>query len=78
MIVNDGELMVTTLTGSTPPYDSMTLGIRDKRAGAATSVATYQLDDYNHASCVNCLIIRADCEAGCSKTFIAGRFFVRK
>lgn len=67
-------LLVDTSSQSALPHDILSLQIYGDLDGAASSAGTYQLDDFNYATCVNCLLVYTDCTTdSCAKTFIAGR-----
>ena len=70
----NGGVFVEALSANSEPNDSLSLEIYPSFDGAATSAGTYQIDDYNYASCANCLLIYADCDStnGCDKIYVAG------
>jgi|GEM_PF-5323372 len=66
-------LLVDTSSQVALPHDILSLQIYGAYEGAASDVGTYQLDDFNYATCNNCLLVYTDCTAdSCAKTFIAG------
>lgn len=71
---NGGEaLLIDTSSQIALPHNVMALQIYGGTPGAATEVGTYQLDDFNYATCTNCLLVYTDCtQDSCAKTFIAG------
>jgi hypothetical protein len=71
---NGGALIVDAANSDTAPQDALSLQIYPSFAGAATTAGQYQLDDYNFASCANCLLIYAGCDdqGTCQKTYSAG------
>lgn len=68
-----GALIVEAGTDGQATQDFLSLQIYPDLAGAATSAGTYELTDFNYATCENCLLIYAGCDdQTCQKTFIAG------
>lgn len=69
----NGPLIVEALNADAAPRDAMSLQIYPGYDGAAVASSTYNLDDFNYATCANCLLVYAGCDGDtCQKTFIAG------
>jgi hypothetical protein len=71
-ILDFGLLEVTAATSTTYPRDELLMELSDM-AGGATSVGTYELTEYDYASCANCLLIhRYDANGELTATYSAG------
>ncbi len=70
----NAPLIVEAASSASTPQDVLSLQIYPDFDGAATSPGTYQIDDYNFATCANCLLIYTGCDSSgqCQKTYSAG------
>lgn len=71
--LGNGPLIVEALDAEAAPQNALSLQIYPSYDGAAVATGSYQIDDFNYATCANCLLVYAGCDGDtCEKTFIAG------